>query len=33
MSDVVGGRTDRTTIRRNPAAARYDRATVYAILD
>ncbi len=33
MSDVVGGRTDRTTIRRNPAGARYDRATVYAILD
>ena len=32
-AEPLGGRSERTTVRRNPAGARYDRATVYAILD
>ena len=30
---TVGGRTERTTVRRHPAAAHYDRESVYGILD
>ncbi|HEX3946263.1 MAG TPA: pyridoxamine 5'-phosphate oxidase family protein, partial [Acidimicrobiales bacterium] len=31
--DLLGGQSDRTAVRRNPGGARYDRATVYEILD
>lgn len=32
-SAVIGGRTDRTTLRRKPERGAYDRETIYAILD
>jgi len=31
--DDLGGRTQLSAVRRNPAGARYDRRTIYAILD
>jgi nitroimidazol reductase NimA-like FMN-containing flavoprotein (pyridoxamine 5'-phosphate oxidase superfamily) len=31
--EALGGRDTRTTVRRNPAGARYDRRTVHAVLD
>ncbi len=30
---ILGGETDRTVVRRNPSAGRYDRDTIYAIFD